>query len=269
MTMLSEMVAATRRRLYECRSLRDVRALERQACRHSPRGFKRSLEQAAATRIAVIAELKKASPSRGLIRAEFDCARLAREFETGGACALSILTNQEYFQGSLENLRTASAASELPCLRKDFIVDEIQLLEARANSADAVLLIARTLAGEDLSALIRRAKDLELDVLCEVHDRRELECALEAGCKLVGINNRNLETFDVDLETGFQLAPHIPSDVLAVAESGIESGADIARLRQAGYRGFLIGESLMRAEEPGKALAVLLAEAAAAGRALV
>jgi len=268
MTMLSEMVAATRRRMAECRSRTDVGELERQACRHAPRGFRRALGAAAATGVGVIAELKKASPSRGVLRAEFDCARLARDFETGGACALSILTNREYFQGSLENLRTASAAGQLPCLRKDFIVDEFQLLEARANSADAVLLIARALADEDLPRLFRRAKELELDVLCEVHDQRELERALAVGCDLVGVNSRNLETFDVNLDTALQLAPRIPGDVLAVAESGIESGADIARLREAGYRGFLIGELLMRAEAPGMAVAALLTEAAAVGSAL-
>jgi indole-3-glycerol phosphate synthase len=262
MTLLRDMVAATRREVAECRSLADIHALERQAALHAPRGFKKALRSPAGSTIAVIAELKKASPSRGVIRADFDCARLAREFEAAGAAALSVLTNREYFQGSLENLGKASAATELPCLRKDFIVDEFQILEARANSADAVLVIVRALPEPGLLSLLRRAEELEMDVLCEVHDQRELERALDAGCDLVGVNSRNLETFDVDRETPFQLARHIPSDVLAVAESGIESGAHIARLHEAGYRGFLVGETLMRADVPGRTLAALLAEAA-------
>jgi len=210
-------------------------------------------------RIAVIAELKKASPSKGLIRAEFRPAKLARELEAAGAAALSVLTDEEFFQGSLANLREASAAVKIPCLRKDFIVDEFQLLEARANAADAVLLIVAALTLEELSALSRAARARGLDVLCEVHDGEELQRALDVGCDLIGVNARDLQTFQVNLETAFDLAATFPRNVVRVAESGIHSAEDVARLRAAGYDAFLIGESLMRAERPGEALRGLLA----------
>jgi indole-3-glycerol phosphate synthase len=209
-------------------------------------------------RIAVIAELKKASPSRGLIRAEFHPAELARELEAAGAAALSVLTDEEFFQGSLANLREASAAVRIPCLRKDFIVDEFQLVEARANAADAVLLIVAALTSGELSRLVTRARERGLDVLCEVHDGAELDQALEAGCDLIGVNTRDLRTFTVDLETAFRLAERFPPNVVRVVESGIHSADDVAQLRKAGYDAFLIGESLMRAERPGKALRELM-----------
>jgi indole-3-glycerol phosphate synthase len=262
MTVLVDIVAATRRRVVECRSKADLRELEKQAAAHTPRGFRNALESASRAGIAIIAELKKASPSRGLIRSNFDPGRLAQELEQAGAAALSVLTDEEFFQGSLANLRTASASSSLPCLRKDFIVDEFQLLEARANCADAVLLIVAALEQKELEFLAARAADHELDVLCEVHEPGELQRALEAGCQIIGVNNRDLRTFKVDLATALSLAEDIPEDVLAVAESGIESGSDIARLRAAGYRAFLIGETLMKAASPGEALKALAAEAA-------
>jgi indole-3-glycerol phosphate synthase len=209
--------------------------------------------------VAVIAELKKASPSKGLIRSEFRVEELARELESAGAAALSALTDEEFFQGSLENLRLASRAVKIPCLRKDFIVDEFQLLEARANSADAVLLIVAALSQTDLQALARGARQRELDILCEVHDEEELRRALDAGCDLIGVNTRDLRTFKVDVETAFRLVERLPKNVVRVAESGIRSGEDIARLRAAGYHAFLVGESLMRAERPGEALRELVA----------
>jgi indole-3-glycerol phosphate synthase len=209
----------------------------------------------------VIAELKKASPSKGLIRAEFNVDKLARELEAAGAAALSVLTDEEFFQGSLENLRMASAAVKIPCLRKDFIVDEFQLLQARANSADAVLLIVVALPQAELVALARGARSRGLDVLCEVHDEEELQRALDAGCDLIGVNTRDLRTFKVDVETTFRLAERLPKNVVKVAESGIRYGEDIARLRAVGYQAFLIGESLMRAEQPGEALRCLVASA--------
>jgi indole-3-glycerol phosphate synthase len=256
---LDQIVAATRARVAATRRTVDLRELERRAQEHTPRGFRRALEGTEG--VAVIAELKKASPSRGLIRADFDVERLAAELESAGAAALSVLTDEEFFQGSLENLRKASAKTALPCLRKDFIVDEFQLLEAKANSADAVLLIVAALSSTELGALAKRAAELHLDVLCEVHDEEELKRALEAGCDLIGVNNRDLKTFKVDLENAFRLASSIPRNVLSVAESGIRSGADIARLRCAGFRAFLIGESLMKVDEPGDALHKLLADA--------
>jgi indole-3-glycerol phosphate synthase len=172
-----------------------------------------------------------------------------------------VLTDAEFFQGSLDNLRRASTSTNLPCLRKDFIVDEFQLLEARAYGADAVLLIVAALSPRELTGLARRASDNDLDVLCEVHDEAELKIAVDTGCILIGVNNRNLQTFQVDLQTAFRLADSIPQNAFPVAESGIHNGAHIAALRAAGYQGFLIGESLMKAKLPGEALKGLLAEA--------
>jgi len=259
-TSLDQIVAATRRRVAQAKPGADRRELERRAQAHTPRGFRRALETKSLTGTAIIAELKKASPSRGLIRADFDAESLARELESAGAAALSILTDEEFFQGSLENLRRASASVTLPCLRKDFIVDEFQLLEARSHGADAVLLIVAALSQPELAALSRRARDLGLDVLCEAHDEDEVKRAVDARCDLIGINSRDLRTFKVDLETAFRLAECIPGGVTRVAESGIHSGVDIARLRASGYQAFLVGESLMKADRPGKALRALLAE---------
>ena len=258
---LDQIVATTRRKIAQSRARADLRLLERQAQNHTPRGFRQILESGSRNGFSIIAEMKKASPSRGLIRADFDPAKLARELELAGAAALSVLTDEEFFQGSLDNLQQASASTQLPCLRKDFIVDEFQLLEARAYGADAVLLIVATLSPAELSTLVNRARDHGLDVLCEVHDREELQRAMDAGCDLIGVNSRDLRTFAVDLETPFRLAPSIPKNVVRVAESGIHSGADIARLRATGYQAFLIGESLMKAESPGDALRTLIAEA--------
>jgi indole-3-glycerol phosphate synthase len=263
---LDSIVAATRQRLFQRLSLSrqnsGLRALERLAAGHTPRGFRNQLRRVAQDGIAVIAELKKASPSKGLIRADFRPSELARELEQAGAAALSVLTDEQFFQGSLEYLRQASASSSLPCLRKDFIVDELQIVEARANCADAILLIAAALDQKELVALAGIARVQGLDVLCEAHDEEELQRALDAGCDLIGINSRNLRTFEVNLETAFRLAKKIPAACVRVAESGIQSGADLARLRSAGYEAFLIGESLMKAERPGEALAKLTGTAA-------
>jgi indole-3-glycerol phosphate synthase len=223
------------------------------------------LARVAAKGIAVIAELKKASPSKGLIRAQFDVPALARELEEGGAAALSVLTEPEFFQGSLENLRLASESTSLPCLRKDFIVDELQILEARAHRADAILLIVAALGQPELERLAAKAREHTLDVLCEAHDEEELQRALDAGCDLIGVNSRNLRTFQVDLNTALRLAGNFPREVLAVAESGIASAGDIAELRSAGYDAFLIGESLMKAGVPGSALRHLLGAAPVSG----
>ncbi len=257
-TKLEEIIAATRERVATAKASADLRALSEVAERHQPRGFREGLRRAAGSGIAVIAELKKASPSKGLIRADFPVAELARELENAGASALSVLTNERFFQGSLENLEIASDATRLPCLRKDFIVDEFQLLEARAYRADAVLLIVAALTQTELVNLRRGAIELDLDVLYEVHDRVELQRALDAGCETIGVNNRDLHTFRVDLNTSLQLAGLIPPGVIKVAESGIETGDDIAALREAGFDAFLIGESLMRAPRPGDALRQLL-----------
>jgi indole-3-glycerol phosphate synthase len=265
---LAQIVAATKLRIAASKASANLQELERSAQAHIPRGFRRALEIKSESGVAVIAELKKASPSRGLIREHFVPEKLAAELETAGASALSVLTDEEFFHGSLKNLRAASANTKLPCLRKDFIVDEFQLLEARANSADAVLLIVAALTPQELAALARRAAELDLDVLCEIHDERELQIATDAGCDLIGVNNRDLKTFNVDLETAFRLAAFIPKEAVSIAESGIHTGADIARLRVAGFSAFLIGESLMKAEKPGEALRNLLAEASGAASSL-
>jgi indole-3-glycerol phosphate synthase len=256
---LDQIVGSTRKRVAQTKRAADLRELERQAERHVPREFRRALEEKSRAGVAVIAELKKASPSKGLIRADFCVEDLARELEAAGAAALSVLTDEEFFQGSLENLRLASAAVKAPCLRKDFIVDEFQLLEARANSADAVLLIVAALTNAELLKLAQGAQLRGLDVLCEVHDEAELQQALDAGCDLIGVNTRDLRTFKVDGETALRMAGNLPESVLKVAESGIRSGEDIARLRAVGYQAVLIGETLMRAERPGEALRGLFA----------
>ena len=256
--VLDRIITATRARVAESRRTADLRSLEQQAEAHVPRGFRRALAARSRDGVAVIAELKKASPSKGLIRAEFRAAELALELEASGAAALSVLTDEEFFQGSLGNLREASAAVTIPCLRKDFIVDEFQLLEARSNSADAVLLIVEALSSDELLRLARAARSRELDVLCEVHDGDELQRALDAGCDLIGVNTRDLRTFQVDLQTAFALAEKFPDNVVRVAESGIHSASDIARLQAAGYHAFLVGESLMRAASPGAALRELI-----------
>ncbi len=258
---LDQIVARVRTRVSQARADGDMRDLELRAREHQPRGFRRALQARAKEGVAVIAELKKASPSRGLIRAHFDPRKLASEMAKAGAAALSVLTEEEFFQGSLENLRIASLESQLPCLRKDFIMDEFQLLEARAHAADAVLLIVAALTPAELSSLICQSAHFELDVLCEVHDESELRLAVDAGCNLIGVNSRDLHTFHVDLNTALRLGRLIPKDVVSVAESGIHSGQDIMRLRAEGYQAFLIGESLMKAEKPGAVLQLLLAEA--------
>lgn len=265
---LDQIVVATRRRVADAKRSADLRRLEREAERHVPRGFRRVLATKSRTGPAIIAELKKASPSRGLIRADFDPEGLAGELEAAGAAALSVLTDEEFFQGSRENLQRASASTRLPCLQKDFIVDEFQLLQARACRGDAILLIVAVLSQAELIALSKKSRALGLDVLCEAHNEEELHRAVDAGSDVIGVNNRDLRTFKVDVNTALRLAEMIPQDVISVAESGIDNGADIARLRAAGYQAFLIGESLMKAESPGEALKVLLAEAVPEGSAL-
>jgi indole-3-glycerol phosphate synthase len=262
-THLDRILVRTRADLAARRSPEWLRELERMAAEHTPRGFARALRQATETRPAVIAELKKASPSKGLIRAEFDPAALAQTLQRGGAACLSVLTDEPFFEGSLRNLEIASATVSIPCLRKDFIVDEFQIVEARAHHADAVLLIVAALTDAELKHLREAARVLQLDVLCEVHDRAELDRAMALGCEMVGVNSRNLRTFEVDMDEAARLAALLPPGVVRVAESGIGSAADIARMRAAGFTAFLIGESLMRAADPGDALTTLLQPALA------
>ena len=261
-SILQQIVSETRTRLAGDLSLARRRELEKRAGNHRPRGFRQALLRANEKGPAIIAELKKASPSRGLIRDDFSVVRLAGEMEEAGAAALSVLTEEKHFQGALENLQIASEQVAIPCLRKDFIVHEIQLLEARAHGGDATLLIVAALSDEELRTLYAAAKDLQLDILCEVHEEGELRRALDAGFDIIGVNNRDLRTFQVSLETSVRLNSQIPLNALRVAESGINSGADIARLRSMGYQAFLIGESLMRQPSPGDALRKLRSDAA-------
>ncbi len=261
MSKLDEILSAAHQRAARARKEADLRALEKRAAAHEPRGFRRRLQAMSQLGPAVIAELKKASPSRGVLRGTFPVGVLANQLARSGASALSVLTDEEFFQGSLANLIEASAATELPCLRKDFVVDEFQVLESRANHADAILLILAALDDKTFRALLDRAVAMDLDVLCEVHNQEELKRALEGGAEVIGVNSRDLKTFHVSLDTVIELAELIPNHVLKIAESGIEKGEDIRELHAAGYQAFLIGESLMRAEDPGKKLQQLLQDA--------
>ncbi len=262
MVHLDRILAQTRADLANRRQRAPLPLLEKAAGQHAPRGFAHALRAGSESGIAIIAELKKASPSRGLIRKDFDAAPLARSLESAGAAALSVLTDEPFFQGSLTNLDVASAATSIPCLRKDFIVDEYQIVEARAHHADAILLIAAALTDAELARLTAAAHGLQLDVLCEVHTAEELARTRELGCDCYGVNNRDLRSFDVRLETCVDLAAQLPANAVHVAESGIQTGADLHRLRDAGYHAFLIGESLMRQADPGAALKNLLQAAA-------
>jgi indole-3-glycerol phosphate synthase len=268
MSTLETILATTRATVAAAKARVPLAELDRRAAAHQPRGWVAALRRRAATGPAVIAEIKKASPSKGLIRADFDGSWLARRAQTGGAAALSVLTDEPYFQGSLHNLELASAAVALPCLRKDFTVDAYQIVEARAHCADAILLIAAALRDEELRHFARIARGLELDVLVEVHTGDELDRVLdtlgERGADAIGVNNRDLKSFAVNLETSFELVERIPAGVVRVAESGIATAEDLVRLRATGFTAFLIGESLMRKPDPGAALAALLAGVAAA-----
>jgi len=255
---LDQIIANTRLRVEALLRSSGAQTLEEQARQHVPRGFRNALKERAASGIAVIAELKKASPSKGVIRQHFSAVRLARDLEQAGAAALSVLTDEKYFQGSLNNLREASTATRIPCLRKDFMVHEVQLLEARAHGADAVLLIAAALRDDEMFKLFEKARGLGLDVVCEIHDEQELDRAASIGFDIMGVNSRDLRTFHVDPEAPLRLAAKLPRGVLRVAESGIQTAAQVRQLRDAGYHAFLVGESLMRADAPGEKLRILL-----------
>ena len=208
---------------------------------------------------AIIAEAKKASPSKGVLAADFDPARIARAYERGGAAALSVLTDRSFFEGSLGDLEAARAATSLPVLRKDFLVAESQALEAAAHGADAILLIAAVLSEREIRDFREAAARYRMAALVEVHNLREMEIAIAAGSDIIGVNNRDLTTFEVSLDVSLRLAERIPPGVLAVSESGIHTARDIARLREAGYTAFLVGERLMKSGDPAAALRELAA----------
>ena len=218
---LPEILAHTRTVVAARKAAVDLHAIERAAAAHTPRGFALALRTKALRGPAIIAELKKASPSKGLIRGDFDAAAIAVEMQDAGAAVLSVLTDEKFFQGSLENLQRASAAVNIPCLRKDFMVDPFQIVEARANGADAILLIVAALTDVELRSLRDEARRWQLDVLCEVHDAVELKRALPLECECVGVNSRDLRTFEVSLDRACELAALLPRSAVHVAESGI------------------------------------------------
>jgi indole-3-glycerol phosphate synthase len=254
MTILDEILEHKRRDVAAAKQrLSTVRMAERaRACRGGLRGFRRVLAEGSRPR--VIAEIKRRSPSKGEIRSDFDPVGCAKSYAEAGAAAISVLTDERYFGGRLEFLDAVRSAVEVPLLRKDFVLDSYQIDEARVSGADAILLIVAALSGEELERLRQHAVSLGLDVLVEVHDEDELEAALAAGADLVGINNRDLRSFETDLAVTERLAPRIPGNALIVAESGIFRHQEIRRLEGVGVHAFLVGESLMRETDVGLAL---------------
>jgi indole-3-glycerol phosphate synthase len=257
--ILTRILAAKEKEIATARQARPLALLTEEVRRQStPRDFAGALRaKVAAGEPAVIAEMKKASPSRGVLRPLYDPAAIARRYEAGAAACVSVLTDREFFMGAPEHLRAVRAACSLPLLRKDFIVDPYQITEARALGADAILLIVAALDDVRLAALEATAQSFGMAVLVEVHDAEELARALKLATPLIGINNRDLRTFEVRLETTLDLLPQVPSERMVVAESGILAPADVARMRAAGVHAFLVGEAFMRAADPGAALAAL------------
>ena len=256
--LLGAIVAATRR-ITEVRSQREpLDALERRAQHATPRGDRFDAALGRRDRVNVIAECKRRSPSKGVLCADYDPVSIARAYEHGGAAAISVLTEPTFFDGSLAHLTAVRAAVMLPIIRKDFIVGEYQLFEARAAGADAVLLIVAALTQRELVSLRARANELGLAALVEVHDDAELTRAIDSGATLVGVNNRNLRTLAVDVDASYRLAARLPSHVVGVSESGLQTREDLERLSDAGYRAFLIGERFMTAADPAGAIRDLI-----------
>lgn len=257
--VLTTIIAARRRRIEDMRARVPLDNLRQAAeARSEFRDFAGSLARKC---LSVIAEIKKASPSRGLLRADFRPPEIARSYQQAGASAISVLTEEEFFQGSLDHLKGVRGAVSLPILRKDFVVDEYQVYESAAAGADALLLIVAALDDKDLKILLELSERLRVAALVEVHTAEELERAIAAGAQIIGINNRNLNTLEVSLETSFRLREKIPPACLAVSESGIKSGEDLERLSSAGFNAVLIGEHLMLADDPGEELSRLLSSA--------
>ena len=260
--ILEQIVAVKRDEIRAAKARRSLSSLRADAetpeLRDNLRGFERALRGKLAARApAVIAEVKKASPSKGVLREHFDPAAIAASYAQHGAACLSVLTDEQFFQGHADFLRQARAACALPVLRKDFMVDDYQVAEARVMGADAILLIVACLADAQMTDLEAAAQHYGMDVLVEVHDGAELDRALRLKTPLLGINNRNLKTFEVTLDTTLGLLPRVPPERLLVAESGILGAADVRRLRDANVHAFLVGEAFMRAPDPGVALAEL------------
>ena len=257
--ILNRINARKREEIAHRNSIRPLAQMKAELRKHGePRGFANALAaKIARGEAAVIAEIKKASPSKGVLREDFDPAAIAASYESGGAACISVLTDRDFFQGSDAYLKQARAACSLPVIRKDFIIDEYQVYEARAMGADCILLIAASLHDQQLNNLNDLAHFLGLDVLLEVHDADELGRALQLPNRLIGINNRNLRTFEVSLETTLDLLKQIPDDRIVVTESGIHAAADVKLMRKHAVNAFLVGEAFMRADDPGAKLAEL------------
>jgi indole-3-glycerol phosphate synthase len=253
--LLAEIIAQKYQEVAELETRAAILEREAHERKSAPRPF---IEALAGPRPSIIAELKKASPSRGLLQPDYHPAFIAHNYEQGGAACLSVLTDKQYFQGGLHDLEAARAAVQLPVLRKDFLIDRLQIFEAAAHGADAILLIAAVLETQALAQLRELAASLGMDALIEVHDQDELQKAVDSGASLIGVNNRNLDTLEVSLDTSLRLSYLMPAAVTRVSESGISTPADIALLSAAGFHAFLIGETLMRSSDPARALAHLL-----------
>jgi indole-3-glycerol phosphate synthase len=253
--LLAEIIAQKHQEVAELETRAAILEREAHERKSPPRPF---IERLAGPRPSIIAELKKASPSRGLLQPDYHPAFIAHNYEQGGAACLSVLTDKQYFQGGLHDLEAARAAVQLPVLRKDFLIDRLQIFEAAAHGADAILLIAAVLETPALEQLRELAASLGMDALVEVHDQDELQKAIDSGASLIGVNNRNLDTLEVSLDTSLRLSYLMPAVVTRVSESGIATPADIALLSAAGFHAFLIGETLMRSSDPARALAHLL-----------
>jgi indole-3-glycerol phosphate synthase len=260
MDVLAQIIAKKRERVAEAKSIVSLEEMRRLAgetrANAKPHALLNALRAGGTN---VIAEFKRRSPSKGIIRADANLVEIVQSYEAGGAAAISVLTEEDYFEGSLDDLRKVKATVNLPVLRKDFVFEEYQVYESAAAGADAILLIVAALNDETLSHLRRLAEDaLGLDALVEVHTSDELKRAAACGAKLIGVNNRDLRTFEVSLDTSLSLAPQMPTGSVAISESGLHTSNDLRRLHQAGYHGFLIGETLMRADNPERELRKLL-----------
>ena len=257
--LLRTIIAATEQIVEVRREAEPLALLEKRASTRMPRGDRFEAGLSATGRVNVIAECKRRSPSRGVLAANYDPVAIARSYEAGGAAAISVLTEPTFFDGALEHLAAVREAVGVPLLRKDFIVDDYQVFEARANGADAILLIVAGLGQAQMQRLQLLAWDLGLAALVEVHDEEELARAVDIGARMIGVNNRNLRTLTVDKEASYRLAARMPKDIVAVSESGLQTRDDLERLSAAGYRAFLIGERFMTDPDPAMAIRSLIA----------
>ena len=259
MNQLDVIIESTKETVKKSISFRSIASLEEDFEKYNKRGFEDAImSRVSKKETAIIAEIKKASPSKGLIREDFEPKKIAKEYEEGGATCLSVLTDEPFFQGKLEYLDSVRSSCELPILRKDFMIDLYQIYETKAYGGDCILLIVAALDIVQLKDFSQLARELNLDILIEVHSENELNEALSINSKLIGINNRDLTTFEVDKNLAIKLARQIPKDVIVVSESGISSREDILSSKEQGIHSFLIGESFMRKPNPGKALKDIL-----------